>query len=1316
MKKEGTIGTAAFLAIAAVVGVTIQSVPKQSTSGRAEPGTPLRRPPQTSKSAKSELGPGCQKIEKQLKEFLSAKGPIAPRECYELGPAPANEIPKEITEKTSKLKFVIATLPDPLHTHLAVVFDQFTAAIQDAAQDEQYDFDNSWLPWEDEPDSYALLADQEKSDSQKGLREQQPGILLFRSAVESKKEDESNKNESKKDESKKDKGLVVFVVGEEATHGIHKDQFRNALAWVDALVPEKTKQRIAILGPTFSGSFPSLTQALSEPRAAEDLESSPHPLDIYSGSVSSDTAAADFKDSKGSKVHFHSFVQNDDVILNRFCDYMKWQRSDYERFAIVSEDETAYGKRGTNEKTLEQGKDATCTDPGLKLFYPKDISALRGAYQSKSIFDLGTGAPSPDAQRRSLPTDLADPARNPHDSIRSYGGNQTPLVQEAFLLEIVAALRDLNAHYILLRGSNPLDQLFLANFLRRTYPSGRIVLLSSDLLFIRERGATGLNGTMTLTNYPLLPLTRDWTEHRILPAADRVFSSDTSEGTYIAFRVLLSSANLSLDDGTADKNRCHLADDGSQDIFVPPIVCNNPVPDYSPPYWAVPDNCGEVQANGPGCNYPGPATWLTVIGVNRFWPIASLTASTSTQSKRDQAATKLPSGDVNAQSLPQNSGAFQTPTGTGEAQEQPDEPGRKLEMPLGMKMFFAVLIVFSGFHSLCCWNGSYTAKPNFLAHFASAGAWRHTVLVSFGSSLLAFIGIVAAWGCGAFFLPAYTFAHPGLALGCAFILCLIAWLSIIGRIATVWRLKVARLKKLLPAARQKRWLELFLPKKGAQNRRASLIFVAVLAFFGLHVLVLEHQLDGTDRALTYWRAMHLSSGVSTIVPLVALLVGLYLWFWLALHGLALFGSDRPRLPSLEDLKLKIKESAPTKKKKHGFFRMFKGKNNKEVGKEYDFLRMFSQQVTAKKIEEAGIPLAPKTTMITAVLFVLFLVPALTFADGVFLRGLGTNGKVWTLMFWLLACISLQLAEAWRLCELWQELRGLLTFLDRLPLRRTLAVMHGISWSNVWRMGGNVLEVRYKVISLQLESMNHSIASLEEVKKNSKDPAEVQATQDCLKRLEAMRTAGISFADWYASAYTDANAGDLTKFKTFQESVAKATGALLTHLLIPAWRKETQSLILAPNADKEAATPSMPPQAKEEHVRNAEEFVCLTYLGFIQNILGRLRTLVMTIMFLFLATTVALSTYPFDPRQVLSAILIALFILSGIAVVKVYAEMHRDATLSYVTNTKPGALDPEFWFKVLGFGLAPLVGLLTRIFPDISDFIFAWVQPSISSFK
>jgi hypothetical protein len=107
---------------------------------------------------------------------------------------------------------------------------------------------------------------------------------------------------------------------------------------------------------------------------------------------------------------------------------------------------------------------------------------------------------------------------------------------------------------------------------------------------------------------------------------------------------------------------------------------------------------------------------------------------------------------------------------------------------------------------------------------------------------------------------------------------------------------------------------------------------------------------------------------------------------------------------------------------------------------------------------------------------------------------------------------------------------------------------------------------------------------------------------------------------------------------------------------------------------------------------------------------------MTIIALFVASACAMSSYPFDPRQALSTVLIALFAIGGVVIVKVYADMHRDATLSHVTKTKPGELGAEFWFKLVGFGLAPLIGLMTRIFPGITDFVFSWLQPSISSLK
>jgi hypothetical protein len=55
-------------------------------------------------------------------------------------------------------------------------------------------------------------------------------------------------------------------------------------------------------------------------------------------------------------------------------------------------------------------------------------------------------------------------------------------------------------------------------------------------------------------------------------------------------------------------------------------------------------------------------------------------------------------------------------------------------------------------------------------------------------------------------------------------------------------------------------------------------------------------------------------------------------------------------------------------------------------------------------------------------------------------------------------------------------------------------------------------------------------------------------------------------------------------------------------------------------------------------------------------------------------------------------------------------------LSHITNTTPGELGDDFWLKLVGFGLAPLLGLLTAIFPSISDFVFSWLQPGLQSVK
>jgi len=56
------------------------------------------------------------------------------------------------------MRFVLATVPDPAHTHLGLFFDRQIEAIEQAAQKDGYNFARAYMPWDsrDHPESSDL--------------------------------------------------------------------------------------------------------------------------------------------------------------------------------------------------------------------------------------------------------------------------------------------------------------------------------------------------------------------------------------------------------------------------------------------------------------------------------------------------------------------------------------------------------------------------------------------------------------------------------------------------------------------------------------------------------------------------------------------------------------------------------------------------------------------------------------------------------------------------------------------------------------------------------------------------------------------------------------------------------------------------------------------------------------------------------------------------------------------------------------------------------------------------------------------------------
>lgn len=1324
-------GAGSLIAIAAVLGFSAQSgrtpAGGNTTAKESKKALPPRIPQST-------LLPGiCSDLENTLQAFLlaSENDVAAPDSCYAPGVSPDAASRMRLQGRSSSLKFLIVTLPDPLHTHFSLLFDRKVEAIQQAAQDAGFDYDSSWLPWETAEYTFTHLADQDAIEGRREAREEQPGVILFRRRSDKPLDPPGAGQQAF------EQGLAVFVVGEEPTRGIHRRQFQNAAAWIATLQASAvgTCLPIAILGPTFSGSLPSLAQLLADDEVHKSLnypaaDNSPDSqLRIYSGSISGKEASETFAASasgdlrlRGWHIHFHSFIETDDKLLKDYCDYLargESQEAELSRVALISEDETAYGIGGI-KKEKEQGQatekrtdnkaepeESVPCHGAVRLFYPRDISALRAAYQAQSIFSSPAVQPPTDSQHRTLSTDLADPAGETHDTVPSYGGNQTPLAEEAQLLGILEVLQDHHSEYLVIRSSNTIDQLFLTNFFRRLYPQGRIVIRGADTLFLRERGSSGISGVVMLSSYPLFPWDwRDW----LNPSSDpthRVFGEETVEGTYIAMRFLVQETFHTKDipdplDGDA-ASACSSNDKKSTgQCFLPPN--SSPlfeIPDYKTPFWLVPETCRDrykretlhnAKEDAACLPYLRPATWISVLGRDHFYPLAAF---------GNKIEAPASSGDTTPSSNAPQLMETKTPS--------PDRTALtdlRFSVPLVMKICLLVILAFAAFHLWCCWSASFTAKPAFRAHFAVTkdwfpyGTWQHPALITIGCLLIAFVALASAWGCGAFSMAALSLGYRAW-----------IWLFLLSGLLISFGSVLANQQ----AAHR---LETF--KSGANLIRRyfaadwkSKPLTASLLGFGLGVLIficgfvcpLEHSLDFQNQLPVYWRSMNLYSGVSPLVPFLILFAGMYMWFWYSLHGLALFGMERPQLPAEDCL----------------FLRDEMGNILKDGdGNPVPYLRMFSQK-KAQEMESVALPLEYGTCWLG--LIILFTISTVAFAtaSGIPFRSLG-SGIYAVIFFFLFAlCISWMLAEACQLLRAWRKLKQLLNFLDRVALRRTMSTLQGFSWGNVWRMSGNVLDVRYKLLSRQIETLSRLAASFREFEStwhNLDQWNTCRAVAACQEESTKARGAMDDFAAEYGANYDQDDFADFRCLQTFQKTIGELVGKLLTELLIPEWRTETQSLIRneAKNSDSRRADSESVLVQVPEYIRNAEELVCITYLGFVQNILGRIRTMALGIVWLFVAITVSVSTYPFDPRPTLNKALVFLFVAVGIAIVLVYAEMHRDSTLSRVTNTTPGELGVEFWLKIVGFGVGPFIGLLAYIFPGLTAFLFSWLEPSLTSFK
>src|SRR5262249_23832602 len=123
----------------------------------------------------------------------------------------------------NSVRFVIAFIPDPVHTHLSLLFDRGVNAIELAVQDQGYAFDRSILPWKIPPQSGGDSKSERVSSGSASARELFPGLLIFRKAGSAIPPADASGCPARD-------SLFVFLVAETPTGGIRSAQFQNALS------------------------------------------------------------------------------------------------------------------------------------------------------------------------------------------------------------------------------------------------------------------------------------------------------------------------------------------------------------------------------------------------------------------------------------------------------------------------------------------------------------------------------------------------------------------------------------------------------------------------------------------------------------------------------------------------------------------------------------------------------------------------------------------------------------------------------------------------------------------------------------------------------------------------------------------------------------------------------------------------------------------------------------------------------------------------------------------------------------------------------
>jgi hypothetical protein len=200
----------------------------------------------------------------------------------------------------------------------------------------------------------------------------------------------------------------------------------------------------------------------------------------------------------------------------------------------------------------------------------------------------------------------------------------------------------------------------------------------------------------------------------------------------------------------------------------------------------------------------------------------------------------------------------------------------------------------------------------------------------------------------------------------------------------------------------------------------------------------------------------------------------------------------------------------------------------------------------------------------------------------------------------------------------------------------------------------------------------------------------------------------------------ASSADLCSIFHIEQGYARFCTILIDDFLDHYWDEERTGLVEEVSLPKEKqgekdkpkeATPSEP-----SLVELAEELLVVRYVALIRSVLINIRYLMLFVSTAFVLALIAWNSYPFQPHAFIDWCFTILLALLTLGFVWVFAQMHRNAILSRITDTTANELGWEFYLRLVTFGAVPVLTWLAYQFPQIGGNLYKVVQPGLQVVK